>query len=108
MKVYPVLHRFHYNLEGRVVPVLTLHTSWANASKHYRGLRDMAAVPTPDGAVTSILTPMVLSTLDIPLNKTGVLFISELYTSLAHLEFNTFVEKYHSLTAEYATEAGDD
>lgn len=108
MKVYPVIHQVHHILKRRRTAVLNFHTSWTNANKHYRGLRDMAAVPTPDGAITSIMAPLVLGTLDIPLSKTGLLFTSELYNSLAELGFDEFLEQYNQLTAEYATEAGDD
>ena len=109
MKVYPVIHKLVYNLEGdREVPTLDLFTSQAQALKHFRGLHAMSAVKQPDGSVTKVVSPMVLITLDIPLNKAGVLFVNGFQKALAHKGFDAFVEEYLSIAGEYVSEAGDD
>ena len=109
MKVYPVLHTLVYNLEGgREVPTLDLFTSQSQALKHFRSLFAMSAVKQPDGSVTKVVSPMILLTLDVPLNKAGVLFVSALHKALDHKGPEAFVESYVSIAGEYLTEAEDD
>ena len=109
MKVYPVLHKLIYNLEGgREVPTLDLFTSQTQALKHFRSLFAMSAVKQPDGSVTKVVSPMILLTLDIPLNKAGLMFVSGLHKALAHKGFDEFVEHYTSIAGEYLPEAEDD
>lgn len=105
MKVFPVIHKLVYNLEGgREVPTLDLFTSQTQALKHFRSLFAMSAIKQPDGAVTKVVSPMILTILDIPLNKTGLLFVSGLHKALAHKGFDGFVESYESVTCEYLAE----
>lgn len=109
MKVYPVIHELIYNLEGgREVPTLDLFTSQTQALKHFRSLYAMSSIKQPDGSVTKVVSPMILITLDIPLNKAGILFVSGLHKALAHKGFEDFVEHYTSIAGEYLTEAEDD
>ena len=109
MKVYPVLHKLIYNLEGdREVPTLELFTSQTQALKHFRSLHSMSAIKQPDGSVTKVVSPMILLTLDITLNKAGLMFVSGLHKALAHKGFDEFVEHYTSIAGEYLTEGEDD